>query len=156
LEAATVDQAASVRWHCFAKDVTGVVNLAVSEALDPNSRAVNTPLIAVKCPGPATNAAVYIWPNGQTDGFLPIKEELDLLYDKKVAGVVSGFTDSTIGVRRRSAVTLLGSRSSSMAVSSSPIRTTHVVFVRFGLFNYFFPAAGGAIFSPTYVELRQR
>jgi hypothetical protein len=48
-------------------------------------------LIAVQCPGAETNAAVYVWPNGQTDGFLPNKEELDLLYDQKVAEVVGGF-----------------------------------------------------------------
>ena len=45
----------------------------------------------MQCPGAETNAAVYVWPNGQTDGFLPNKEELDLLFDQKVTGVVGGF-----------------------------------------------------------------
>jgi hypothetical protein len=96
LEAALVDQG-TAPWNCYDKDVTSVVNLATSGDLDPNSGAVNTPLIAVQCPGTATNAAVlaavYVWPNGQTDGFLPNKEELDLLYDQKVADVVGGFAD---------------------------------------------------------------
>jgi hypothetical protein len=55
---------------------------------------VNTPLIAVQCPGDETNAAVlaavYVWPNGQTDGFLPNKEELNLLYAQR-AEFVGGF-----------------------------------------------------------------
>ena len=62
--------------------------------VDSNSGAVNTPLIAVACGGAAAVAAVYVWPNGQTDGFLPNKEELDLLYDQKVAEVVGGFASN--------------------------------------------------------------
>ena len=93
LEAALVDQG-TAPWNCNGTDVTGVVDLATSGDLDPNSGAVNTPLIAVQCPGTATNAAVlaavYVWPNGQTDGFLPNKEELGLLYDQK-ASFVGGF-----------------------------------------------------------------
>jgi hypothetical protein len=93
LEAALVDQG-TAPWNCYDTDVTSVVNLATSGDLDPNSGAVNTPLIAVQCPGDETNAAVlaavYVWPNGQTDGFLPNKEELGLLYDQK-ASFVGGF-----------------------------------------------------------------
>ena len=94
LEAALVDQD-QAPWNCNGTDIEGVANLESAAAVDPNSGAVNTPLIAVQCPGDATNAAVlaavYVWPNGQTDGFLPNKEELDLLYDQKVAEVVGGF-----------------------------------------------------------------
>ena len=94
LEAALVDQD-QAPWNCNGTDIEGVANLESAAAVDPNSGAVNTPLIAVQCPGTATNAAVlaavYVWPNGQTDGFLPNKEELDLLYDQKVAEVVGGF-----------------------------------------------------------------
>ena len=97
LEAALVDQD-QAPWNCNGTDIEGVANLESAAAVDPNSGAVNTPLIAVQCPGTATNAAVlaavYVWPNGQTDGFLPNKEELDLLYDQKVAEVVGGFAST--------------------------------------------------------------
>ena len=56
-----------------------------------HSGIANTPLIAAACGGAAAVAADYVWPRGQTDGFLPNKEELVLLYDQKVAGVVGGF-----------------------------------------------------------------
>lgn len=83
LEAAPVDPG-TTPWNCFATDIEGVANLGSRSTVDPNSGAVNTPLIAVQCPGDATNAAVlataYVWPNGQTDGFLPNKEELNLLF----------------------------------------------------------------------------
>jgi hypothetical protein len=72
LEAALVDQG-TAPWNCIVTNITSVVDLVAPEDLDPNSGAVNTPLIAVQCPGTATNAAVlaavYVWPNGQTDGF---------------------------------------------------------------------------------------
>ena len=94
LEASPVDQA-SAPWNCNGTDVAGVDNIASAGTPDSNSGAVNTPLVAVACPGTETNAAVlaavYVWPNGQRDGFLPNKEELDLLYDQKVAGVVGSF-----------------------------------------------------------------
>ena len=90
LEAAPVDQA-SAPWNCNGTDIEGVANLEDSGVSDPNSGAVNAPLIAVACGGAAAVAAVYVWPNGQTDGFLPNKEELDLLYDQKVAEVVGSF-----------------------------------------------------------------
>ena len=94
LEAAPVDQG-DAPLNCDGTDAVGVVNLATSEDSDPNSGAVNTPLIAVQCPGTATNAAVlaavYVWPNGQTDGFLPNKEELDLLHAEKDAVGANSF-----------------------------------------------------------------
>jgi hypothetical protein len=97
LEAAPVDQG-TAPWNCQDTDVEGVENIEYVEAVDPNSGAANTSLIAVQCPGTATNAAVlaavYVWPNGQTGGFLPNKEELDLLYDQKVAEVVGGFASN--------------------------------------------------------------
>ena len=92
LEAALVDQD-QAPWNCNGTDIEGVANLESAAAVDPHSGAVNTPLIAVQCPGTATNAAVlaavYVWPNGQTDGFLPNKEELNLLYTQR--NVVGGF-----------------------------------------------------------------
>ena len=93
LEAALVDQD-QAPWNCNGTDIEGVANLEDSGVSDPNSGAVNTPLIAVACGGAAAVAAVYVWPNGQTDGFLPNKEELDLLYDQKVAEVVGGFASN--------------------------------------------------------------
>jgi hypothetical protein len=96
LEAAPVDQG-TAPWNCFGTPVVGVENIRDKATVDSNSGAVNTPLIAVQCPGDETNAAVlaavYVWPNGQTDGFLPNKEELDLLYDQK-ASFVGGFASS--------------------------------------------------------------
>jgi hypothetical protein len=93
LEAAPVDQT-STQWNCDGTDVEGVENIGSVEAVDPNSGAVNTPLIAVACGGAAAVAAVYVWPNGQTAGFLSNKEELYLLYDQKVAGVLGGFAST--------------------------------------------------------------
>jgi hypothetical protein len=96
LEAAPVDQG-TAPWNCNGTDIEGVANLGSAATVDQNSGAVNTPLIAVQCPGTATNAAVlaavYVWPNGQTDGFLPNKEELDLLYDQR-AEFVGGFASN--------------------------------------------------------------
>lgn len=95
LEAAPVDQG-TAPWNCSGTNITDVDDLASAGDLDPNSGAVNTPLIAVQCPGNETNAAVlaavYVWPNGQTGGFLPNKEELDLLYNQK--DVVGGFASN--------------------------------------------------------------
>ena len=93
LEAALVDQD-QAPWNCNGTDIEGVENIGDKATVDSNSGAVNTPLIAVACGGAAAVAAVYVWPNGQTDGFLPNKEELDLLYDQKVAEVVGGFAST--------------------------------------------------------------
>ncbi len=93
LEAAPVDQAENVRWGCLNSNVDGVIDVAPTSP-DPNSGAANTPLIAVQCPqrgslAAAVFAAVYVWPNGQIDGFLPNKEELNLLYAQR--NIVEGF-----------------------------------------------------------------
>ena len=91
LEAAPVDQA-TAPWNCFGTDVASVDNIAIAGTPDSNSGAVNSPLIAVACGGAAAVAAVYIWPNGQTDGFLPNKEELNLLYaQRNVVGSFASF-----------------------------------------------------------------
>ncbi|MFT5258854.1 MAG: hypothetical protein ACI810_000590 [Gammaproteobacteria bacterium] len=92
LEAAPVDQASAL-WNCFGTDVVGVTNITAAEIPDDHSGATNTPLIAVACGGAAAVAAVYVWPNGQTDGFLPNKEELNLLYAQR-AEFVGGFAGS--------------------------------------------------------------
>ena len=91
LEAAPVDQA-TAPWNCFGTDVASVDNIACAGTPDSNSGAVNTPLIAVACGGAAAVAAVYIWPNGQTDGFLPNKEELNSLYAQR--NVVGSFASN--------------------------------------------------------------
>ncbi len=88
MEAAPVDQA-TAPWNCFGTDVASVDNIAIAGTPDSNSGAVNSPLIAVACGGAAAVAAVYIWPNGQADGFLPNKEELNLLYAQR--NVVGSF-----------------------------------------------------------------
>ena len=61
--------------------MAGVDNIIDSETPDPNSGAYNTPLIVAACgtDTAAYAAATYVWPNGQTDGFLPNKEELNLI-----------------------------------------------------------------------------
>ena len=108
LEAALIDQAPAP-WNCDGTDVAGVDNITSADTPDSHSGAANTPLIAAACGGAAAVAADYVWPRGQTDGFLPNKEELDLLYDQKVAGVVGSFASTSIGVRRRTTATSLGS-----------------------------------------------
>ncbi len=90
LEAALIDQAPAP-WNCDGTDVAGVDNITSADTPDSHSGAANTPLIAAACGGAAAVAADYVWPRGQTDGFLPNKEELDLLHDQKVAGVVGSF-----------------------------------------------------------------
>ncbi len=88
--AALIDQAPAP-WNCDGTDVAGVDNITSADTPDSHSGIANTPLIAAACGGAAAVAADYVWPRGQTDGFLPNKEELVLLYDQKVAGVVGGF-----------------------------------------------------------------
>ena len=97
LEAALDDQDVLSSWNCRGTDVVGVDNIAAVfapdgkaiAAPDVRSGAANTPLIAPACEGAAAVAADYVWPNGQTDGFLPNKEELNLLYTQR--NVVGGF-----------------------------------------------------------------
>ena len=88
LEAALIDQAPAP-WNCDGTDVAGVDNITSADTPDSHSGIANTPLIAAACGGAAAVAAVYIWPNGQADGFLPNKEELNLLYAQR--NVVGSF-----------------------------------------------------------------
>ena len=95
LEAAPEDQA-SAQWCNSFTDIPEVENLGLDFSIpDPNSGAVNTPLIIDICgnSSAAGMAAAYEWPNGQTDGFLPNREELDLLFNQRtvVGGFVGGF-----------------------------------------------------------------
>ena len=81
LEAAPEDQSNGVVWCSFI-DIAGVDNISNAATPDPNSGAHNTPLIAAACgsTSAAAVAAAYEWPNDQTDGFLPNKEELDQMF----------------------------------------------------------------------------
>ncbi len=94
LEAAPEDQAIAL-WCSSHTDIADVDNIGKieNETPDPDSHsgAHNTPLIVAQCgsDSAAGVAANYVWPNGQTDGFLPNKEELDLLFDQR--NVVGGF-----------------------------------------------------------------
>ncbi len=92
LEAAPFDQALAP-WGCQSTNVVGVDDLEGVQDLDSNSGAVNTPLVAVACGGAAAVTTVYVWPNGQRDGFLPNKQELNLLYLQKE--VVGGFVSTS-------------------------------------------------------------
>ena len=93
LEAAPEDQSNGVVWCDYFNDIAGVDNILNVGTPDPNSGAHNTPLIAAACgnTSAAAVAAAYEWPNGQTDGFLPNREELDLLFNQRT--VVGGFTN---------------------------------------------------------------
>lgn len=90
-----MDQSSGARWCDTFIDIEGVVNLALATDIDPNSGAANTTAILGAGGRPdagsaAEVASTYEWPNGQTDGFLPNKEELKLLYDQRF--VVGGFS----------------------------------------------------------------
>ena len=85
LEAAREDQT-SAQWCNSNTDIPEVENLGFDLTIsDPNSGAVNTPLIIDICgnSSAAGVAAAYEWPNGQTDGFLPNREELNLLFNQQ-------------------------------------------------------------------------
>ena len=91
LEAAREDQTLAIWCNSFT-DIPGVVNLSDRTIPDPNSGAENTPRIIDACGDSAAGvAAAYEWPNGQTDGFLPNREELALLFNQRT--VVGGFAD---------------------------------------------------------------
>ena len=83
LEAAPEDQTSAI-WCNSNTDIPEVENFDFSNT-DPNSGAENTPRIIDVCGGSsaAGMAAAYEWPNGQTDGFLPNREELELLYNQR-------------------------------------------------------------------------
>ena len=92
LEAAPEDQSTGVQWCDNFTDIPGVENLDSDFSIsDPNLGAENTPRIIDECgdSSAAGVAAAYEWPNGQTDGFLPNREELDLLFNQRT--VVGGF-----------------------------------------------------------------
>ncbi len=93
LEAAREDQP-KVEWCSSYVDIQDVDTHRDAGTEDPNSGAVNTPLIEANCgaSSAAGVASAYVWPKGQTDGFLPNKEELNLLYLQAV--VVGGFASS--------------------------------------------------------------
>ena len=101
LEAAPNDHSTTVEWGCDGIDIGDIVNLPNKETIDPNTSAHNTQAIvddANDCGtgGAADVASSYKGPNGITTGwYLPNKEELDLLYDAKVAGTVGGFVSAT-------------------------------------------------------------
>ena len=91
LEAAPEDQT-SAQWCNSNTDIPEVENLGFDLTIsDPNSGAVNTPLIIDICGNlsAAGVAAAYEWPNGETDGFLPNREELNLLFNQQ--NVVGNF-----------------------------------------------------------------
>ena len=95
LEAAPEDQDRA-QWCPSFIDVANVVNITSSATADPNSGSFNTPLIRETSCGALSAAGVasdYVWPEGQADGFLPNKEELDLLFAQRavVGGFANGF-----------------------------------------------------------------
>ena len=85
LEAAREDQTSAI-WCDSFTDIPEVENLGFDFSIpDPNSGAENTPRIIDVCgeSSAAGVAADYEWPNGQTDGFLPNREELNLLFNQQ-------------------------------------------------------------------------
>ena len=80
LEAALSDQSALAQRCSVLTDIANVDNIGTIDTLENNSGADNTPPIVAICDGTsaAGAAASYEWPNGQTDGFLPNKEELSV------------------------------------------------------------------------------
>ena len=86
LEAAPVDQL-SAAWGCVLVSSVGAAGTAVGTG------AANTATIVARCneQGIAAKVADAYILNGYGDWYLPSKEELNLLYNAKVAGVVGGF-----------------------------------------------------------------
>ncbi|WP_431066979.1 hypothetical protein [Methylotuvimicrobium sp.] len=85
LEAAPEDQGVA-QWGCFGQSITGADGTAIGTG------AQNTADILAGCTeaGIAAQLATdYAWPNGQTDGYLPSKDELNVLYQQRA--VVGGF-----------------------------------------------------------------
>ena len=135
LEAALIDQAPAP-WNCDGTDVAGVDNITSADTPDSHSGAANTPLIAAACGGAAAVAADYVWPRGQTDGFLPNKEELDLLHDQKVAGVVGSFASDYYWSSSENGSYGAWNQDFDVGNQLDVSKPTHSVFVLFGLFNY--------------------
>ncbi len=91
LEAAPGDQP-NAFWCSSYGDIANVDNIGAAITPDSHSGAHNTPLMVAQCDAFSAAGVVanYVWPNGQTDGFLPNKEELNLLFNQR--NVVGGFT----------------------------------------------------------------
>jgi hypothetical protein len=80
---------ASFEWGCYGTALTGADGTAIGTGEQ------NTADILAGCATAniaAQVAAQYVWPNGQTDGFLRSKDELNTLYAQKT--VVGRFTNS--------------------------------------------------------------
>lgn len=74
-------------------DIEGMDNLPNASVPDSRTGKYNTDRITLACGGDevlATKARGYIWPDGQSGGFLPNKEELNLLYQQR--HIVGGFS----------------------------------------------------------------
>jgi len=79
LEVAPNDQGAA-QWGCIGQSITGADGTAIGTG------AQNTTDILAGCNAAdiaAQLATEYVWPNGQTDGYLPSKDELNVLYQQK-------------------------------------------------------------------------
>jgi hypothetical protein len=79
LEAAPEDQGAA-QWGCNGTSIPGANGTAIGTG------AQNTAAILAGCneAGIAAQlAADYTWPNGQTDGYLPSKDELNVLFQRR-------------------------------------------------------------------------
>lgn len=88
LEAAPEDQSTGVQWGCHGTGINGADGTTVG------SGAQNTADILGGCltrPIAASVAAAYVWPSGQTDGFLPSKNGLNLMYQNKTT--IGGFAN---------------------------------------------------------------
>ena len=86
LEVAPEDQGVVAPWGCFGDEINGADGTAIGTGQQ------NTSDILDECADAniaAELAAEYVWPNGQTGGFLPSKDELNALYAQK--DVVGGF-----------------------------------------------------------------
>ncbi len=102
LEAALVDQDGA-QWCDPISNVAGVDDISSAAIPDSNSGAQNTPLIEAICgaSSAAGVAAAYVWPNGQSDGFLPNKEQLNSLFLQKdlvggfASGIIAGYWSSS-------------------------------------------------------------
>lgn len=96
LEAAPAPQVQDpmAQWCSTTSDIGGVYNVGSTFVPDGHSGVHNTPLIAAVCgaTSAAGIAAAYVWPEGQMDGFLPNKEELDLIYRNLHVAGTGGFT----------------------------------------------------------------
>lgn len=95
LEAAPEDQGDGSEWCAIKTDVAGVNNITAVNTVDTNSGAQNTLLVAAACgeTSAASVASTYVWPEGQTDGFLPNKDEQTLLFARRaiVGGLDKGY-----------------------------------------------------------------